>query len=470
MISSPVRATVLSLAVAAASSLPAFAQSETPTVELILAAGRPLRVALDRTIRLTGVGQEVSGTLTEPVYVYDRIVFPIGTPVHGHVARLIPAPTATRIQAMVSGVFSVPQQVVLAFDTVLLGERAISIDATAAPGTEHVERQVAAGADDPAAEGITAKAKQEALGKMHEAIASAKQAEHEAIAAIKEPDKRDRVQEWLFNHLPYHPQYLHRGTVYDAELRSPVPLGWVAAARPVPAGTLPAPGSVLTARLVAAVDSGKSTRGTPVTAVVTEPVFSADHELILAEGALLEGEVTYAQPARRWHRNGQLRMLFEDARPSAAESSATLLASLYSVDVSSDTRLSLDEEGGAAISNSKTRFIAPTLAILALRGSMDDHDQHQRFDNDGDAYDLGRAPAATIPSQRRGARVIGGFFGFGFIGMALGQVARPVGIALAAVGAARTTYRNVVGKGDEVTFAAHTPIQVKLAPGKAADK
>jgi hypothetical protein len=56
----------------------------------------------------------------------------------------------------------------------------------------------------------------------------------------------------------------------------------------------------------------------------------------------------------------------------------------------------------------------------------------------------------------------------GVIGAAVGQVTRPVGIALGAYGAARTMYRNVLGKGREVTFAADTPIQVRLAPGPSA--
>ena len=41
----------------------------------------------------------------------------------------------------------------------------------------------------------------------------------------------------------------------------------------------------------------------------------------------------------------------------------------------------------------------------------------------------------------------------------------PVGIALAAVGVARTLYTNVLGRGQELRFVADTRIQVQLAPG-----
>jgi len=40
-----------------------------------------------------------------------------------------------------------------------------------------------------------------------------------------------------------------------------------------------------------------------------------------------------------------------------------------------------------------------------------------------------------------------------------------VAIGLSAVGASRTVYRNLIAKGQEVTFTADTPIQVRLAPG-----
>ena len=35
---------------------------------------------------------------------------------------------------------------------------------------------------------------------------------------------------------------------------------------------------------------------------ITETVFSADHQVILPEGTRLTGEVTFAMPARRFHR------------------------------------------------------------------------------------------------------------------------------------------------------------------------
>jgi hypothetical protein len=55
---------------------PASAQSDQPSIDLVVNAGRPLRVTLDERIQLKTVGQLVTGTETEPVYAYNRIVPP----------------------------------------------------------------------------------------------------------------------------------------------------------------------------------------------------------------------------------------------------------------------------------------------------------------------------------------------------------------------------------------------------------
>lgn len=53
------------------------------------------------------------------------------------------------------------------------------------------------------------------------------------------------------------------------------------------------------------------------------------------------------------------------------EYDARLLASLHSIDVSGDDHVVIDEEGGAAVTNSKSRFVAPALAMLAMRASLE---------------------------------------------------------------------------------------------------
>ena len=67
---------------------PASAQSDPPSIDLVVNARRPLRVALDERIQLKTVGQLVTGTVTEPVYAYNRIVIPLGTGVRGDVVHI----------------------------------------------------------------------------------------------------------------------------------------------------------------------------------------------------------------------------------------------------------------------------------------------------------------------------------------------------------------------------------------------
>jgi hypothetical protein len=94
------------------------------------------------------------------------------------------------------------------------------------------------------------------------------------------------------------------------------------------------------------------------------------------------GEVTLATPSRHLHRNGQLRFLFE--RVQVPDQAATpLVGALYAVEASADDRVALDDEGGATVTNSNTRFIAPTLALLALHASIE-RDGHEYADPDGD--------------------------------------------------------------------------------------
>jgi hypothetical protein len=436
---------------------PAFAQTGEPTVELVVPVGRTLRVALDRTVTVKDLGQPVSGTLVDDVYAYDRIVLAAGSHVVGHINQIDPVSRGNRIRGMLSGNFSPSRHVALRFDTVLVADgRSIPVRTDVTGAAEGLRRQLVQGDAAAPPSGIVGDSTQ----KVGEAVSAAKAQARDALAQIEGPDKMERLKTAMVSRLPYHPQYLRKGTVYTAELQAPVSFGRVTPMPRAAAGTSPAPDSVLTARLVTALDSSKTPRGTTVEAVLTQPVFSAAHELILPEGTTLEGEVTFAKPARRWHRNGQLRFLVERVQPPA-EDSAPLLGSLYAVDASQSDRVALDDEGGAQVTNSKTRFVAPALAILALQGSRG-HDHHK--DNDGDPYDLGTGPAPV--KGNFGSQGLGGFFGFGLAGVALSLISRPVGLAFAAVGAIRITYGNIVGKGRELSFPANTAIQIRLASGK----
>jgi hypothetical protein len=453
---------------AASAVRPAAAQAEQPTVDLVVHAGRPLRVALDERTRLTRVGQPVTGTVTEAVYAYDRIVIAAGSKVRGHVSEIVGGSKFVRLRSYLSGNFSPAKQAILQFDTLILDDgRELPLDTVVKGGIPNVTRKFAGGSkstrpEPTDAEGnptLASRARSEIRQRTGEAVAGAKQKVSETFASIKsirQPGQLNRLKDAAVQQLPYHPQYLAKGTVYDAELEAPLSFGRVDSALPAPVGTAPAPDSILVARLATTLDSAKTPRGTPFEAVIAETVFSADHRVIFPEGTTLTGEVTFAKPARRFHRNGQLRFLFERVKVEN-QPVAPLLGALHAIDAGGDDHVAVDDEGGTTLENSKTRFIAPALALLALRGSLDG-DGHRYADPDGDGSIKGAGSGA-------GGRGVGGLIGMGLIGAAVSQITRPVGIAMGVYGAARTIYTNVLGKGHEVTFSADTPIQVRLAPG-----
>jgi hypothetical protein len=461
---------------AGGAAAPAMAQADPASTALVVTAGRPLRVALDERTQVKHVGQSVTGTVIEPVYAYDRIVIAVGTRVRGHVAQIDSGSKFVRARAYFNGNFSPTKRVVLQFDALLLGDHEVAIDTVVKGGVPNVTRKVAGGSratglagaeqtasnDEADSPTLASRVHSEIRQRTSDAFSEAKQKVRDAFTSIKslrQPGQLHRLKDAAVQQLPYHPQYLAKDTVYDAELSAPISFGQAIPAAAAPAGTAPAPDSILSARLAATLDSSKTPRGTTFEAVITETVFSADHQVILPEGTKLTGAVTFAAPARRFHRNGRLRFLFETVQVPN-QPPAPLLGALHAIDASSDDHVAVDDEGGATLENSKTRFIAPALSLLSLRVSLDG-DGHRYADPDGD----GSIKAA---GSGVGGRGVGGFIGMGLIGAAVSQITRPVGIAMGVYGAARTIYTNVLGKGREVTFAADTPIQIRLAPGPSA--
>ena len=457
-------------AMALASSLlvcpSARAQSD-PGVELVVETGRPLRVVLSDTATVKRVGQTVTATLVEPVYAHDRIVIPVGTQVRGRIAALENPSKGSRVRSWLSGDFSPHRVIQLQFDAFVRDGASVPMATIAKNGTPHVTRKVARNADEDEKTGVVARAKQEVKGRAEETVAAAKQRVSDALSMVTQPGKMERVKEWAVNRLPYHPQVLRKGTAYDAELQAALTFGRATPIPPAPDGTTPAPSSILKARLNTTLDSGTTPRGTPLEAVVTEPVFAEDGRLILPEGTTLTGEVTFAQAARRFHRNGRLRFLFESVQ-LPDQSSAPLLASLHAIDVSDDDGVVLDDEGGAGVANDKSRFVTPALAMLALRASL--------RQGEGGGFEHGavnteaRTTSAAAGARGVAGRGLGGLIGFGLIGAGLSQISQPLGVAFGFVGLARSVYTNVFGKGRELHFQADTPIQVQLAPGRSADQ
>lgn len=428
--------------------------ADDPVRDIVVDAGRPLHVALDRRVAITRVGQPVTGTLADPVFVYDRLVLAKGTPVRGHVVGLEGPPRTLRIRAIMAGDFSPHRRIDVTFDTVILPDgREVPMSTVVRAVTPRRIRQTTPAIDSPSEKQRHGRVR----AHIAEVVADTKARVHDAVATVTRPGRRQRLEYAAINMLPYHRQYLDAGTVYAAELTEPAVVA-TTTEPPLPIGATSAAGTVIGARLVTPLDSSRTPRGTVVEAVVTEPLLSASHELLIPEGTRVIGEVTLARRARRLRRNGTLRFLFERVELPQASESAPLLASLHSIDTSSDAHVALDDEGGVTVTNPKTRFIAPALAVLALRASTD----HER-EHDHEFDDVDREAGGT--TGHPGGLAAGGFFGFGLVGAALSQVSKSLGTGFAVIGVARSVYRSVLGKGHDVVFEVDTPLQLQLAPG-----
>ena len=426
-------------------AVPASADQDDPAVPLVARAGRALRIALDRRVSVKQPGQQVSGRLIEPMYVYDRIVLPLGTRAIGHVETIQHASRGARVRAVLGGDLTPPRRAVIQFDTLVLDDgRSISVHTSATEGVEDVVLRVAA---EPARTGRRSKAREEI----------ARQAK-EAASVVTAPHKAERAKVALIRALPYHPLLLAKGTVYAARLTSPIEFGTAVPAPRAPDDAAPAPESILRAQLLTAITSETSAPGAPIEAVLTQPVVAADGSVILAEGTMLTGEVTVSKPARRFHRAGQLRVLFETITASDRQP-VPLPASLYAVQSGRRDGVRLDEEGGVKSASSNLRFAAPALATLALVGAT-----HGRVDYDTD----GLGPETQYGGALSGS--LGGVMGLGLFGVGLSSLGRYVTVATAAVGVAQTVYSTVFAKGRNVAFPRDMSILIQLAPGQSARK
>ena len=123
---------------------------------------------------------------------------------------------------------------------------------------------------------------------------------------------------------------------------------------------------------------------------------------------------------------------------------------LEGVEAGGKDKIAMDSEGGTKVTSSKTRFIAPVLAVM-LAGRALDRD-HVRVNG---------TPTGAIQSNA-GGQAIAGSVGFGLIGAGLGQISRPVATVIGFYGAGWSIYSNIVGRGQEVKFPAETAIEVRF--------
>lgn len=414
------------------------------TIELKVPSGTPLRIALEQRTRIAHVGEAVRGRLTQAVYAFDQPVLPPGTTATGRVISITRVPAYRRTLAYTNGNFSPSRSYEITFDSLVLPDgRTLAVHTTVSAGTAQVVRLVShagTNTEHEQHENFIVKAFADTTHQVESSV-------HSAVDEVTTPGRMERLKQFVASQSPYRRQYLEPGTHFNASLDDALDFGTTTrtAAQLSALGSVPEAGSLLHASLVAQVTSATATRGAAVTALLTEPLFSPTHQLVLPAYCRLIGEVVSAKPAAKLHHNGDLRVIFQRIE-SPAGTEQLMQGSLEGVEVARAANLELDEEGGAHATESKSRYLSTGLAIaLATAASHTDH-EHGTTDPTGD------------PGVRAGA----GVSGFGFAGSLISLAARstPVSMGFAAYGASASIYSNFLSRGRDVVFPKDTPMDI----------
>ena len=439
---------------------------------LVVPSGVPVRLYLTkRTPKRTGA--VVEAKVLDPVYAFDRQVIPAGAVALGKVNRLQPIPRRQRVRAILNGDFTPLHTAPIEFTTIVMqdGTR-LPMHTAESPGLNSIvssrpPRKPSAAA--PPNSGVLGAGKQQVKDAIQGQIDRARNISD----TIRGPNKMEKLEDYLLAKLPYHPQYVRRGTRFDAELVDPLNFGLA----PVPpgylalVGTQPPADTVAHARLITPLNSFSSKPGQTAVAVLAEPVFSADHKLILPEGTHLEGTVVVAKKARSFHRSGQLRFNFREiqlpAEVARLQATAPIIsaaterpaqeglkfrtqASLQGAESTGQTPLKVDGEGGVKATESKTRFLAAAAAVMIAR---------RAGDNDAGRNASGQA---TGGNPNVGGRTLGGGLGFGLLGSAISQSSRYVGAAFGYYGMAWSLYSALIARGAEVQFDKNAMVDIRF--------
>jgi len=454
----------------------------TAKIDLVVPQGSTLRIALDQRTRISHPGDAVHGKVVETVYAFDQPVIPEGSIATGHVIKVDSVPGVRRTMSYANGDFSPFHKYAVSFDTVTLPDgRQLSVATTVSAGTAQVVHLVSPSAQKQ--KSAPERATDAGKGKIHEAQDQI----HQSWEQVTAPGKLDRLKRYIVAQSPYRHQYIEPGTRFNADLDSALSFGEIQRTFDdftALASALP-PNTTLKARLLGEVSSATATRGTRVEAVLTEPLYSPTHQLILPVNSRILGQVVQAKAAHKFHHNGELRLIFErieipaEAERAVAETTppqpvtqtaknesrpelthrgnVRMTGNIEGVEVDRRDHMVLDEEGGARTTDSKTRYLSTGVAILLAAAASHTDSEHGTVDNAGD-------PGVRTAAGGSGFRLVGAL-------ISLGAKSQPVSIALGMYGASSSVYTNFLSRGHEVVFPKDTPLEIGFgSPHSAASQ
>ena len=412
---------VFSFSFLTASISTAVPQEAQPTLNtIVVGSGNDLRCRLDKGLRITKAGEPITARLVEPIYVGTTLAIPKGSTIRGHVSSVSITPLSKRTGRLLSGDFTPPQTANVTFDRLVLsGGTSLPIHTETTIGVSGVK--TARYLSKSQRPGIRQKVK-------------------DAAEPLREPNKLQRLGEAAITSLPYHPEYLDQGTIFDAALLDPIttPL-------PVQSGAdvdPPSAENYLRLRLLTPLKSQMIAGGASIEAVVSQPYYNSAHLLLYPAGTKLEGTVSKAKSADWMKKNGALLFSFHSVlKPDGTASS--LNATVTQVEAAGYQDLAIGEEGDV---KATTSLFTQLRAPLSLIGPS-------------------RALSDSTVNKTAWSRAGEGHKGFGLVGAGAAQASAATATGFGYFGAAMKIYNAFLAKGSNVELPANTPILLRVSEG-----
>jgi len=388
---------------------------------IVVDSGSDLRCRLDKGLRITKAGERITARLVEPVYVGTVLAIPKGSTIQGHVSSVSTAPWSKRTGRLLNGDFTPPRTAEVTFDHLVLSDgNSLAI---------HTETTVGVG-------GLkTAKY----LPKSQRS--GVRDIVKDAVGPVREPNKLQRIGEAALRSLPYHPEYLDQGTIFDAVLLDPI-----TAPIPVQSGDVDHPPSgenYLRLRLLTPLNSQTIRRGASIEASLSQPYYNADHLLLYPAGTKLRGTVSKAKSAGWMKRNGMLLFSFHTLLTSDGAASG-LDATVTGLEAAGYQGLAIGQEGDI---KATTSIFTQLRAPLSLIG-----------------------PSIALTDSTALSRAGNGDRGFGLLGAGAAQASVASAAGFGYYGAAMQIYNAFITKGSNVDLPINTPILLRVNEGTQSSK
>src|ERR1700745_1751504 len=330
----------------ASASLAAVQDAQSSQNPMVVRAVNDLRCRLEKGLRTTKSGEPITAKLVEPVYAGTTIAIPEGSTVKGHVSAISSAPR--RKGQLLRGDLTRQRTANVPFDSVILP------DGTALP--IHTDSTI--GVSDVKTAQYLPKSQRPSM----------RQKMKDAAKPLSEPNKLQRLSQATVTSLPYHPEYLSQGTIFDATL-----LDAVETTPSVDQAETHSPpdDGYLHVRLLTPLNSAISAAGWPIEAVVPRPYYNQDHVLVYPAGTKLEGTVTNAVAAGWMKKNGGLLFSFHSAQTPDGNTTE-LSATVAGIQAAGGQRLAVGLEGDVrATTSTFSRLRAPISLIGPSRAVAD---------------------------------------------------------------------------------------------------